>query len=202
MCFHHHCAAGLFKVSLGAHATRLYWLCSPTLKKKDWSRDFFNFFFVCEQWRNAEDSPSWACYLQWGREGEMEFPCHILGLNLPDLDPAIPVLTLVAALTIQGYTITGIYKEPRFSEVSVDFEISAFRDLSWENLRKPAGKPAPQLLLQTQCCQCVCSSRSLFKILCLLGFSKYSPFVPIVIHTLFLSPLCDSVRVTSLFYFS
>lgn len=60
----------------------------------------------------------------------MEFPCHILGLNLPDLDPAIPVLTLVAALTIQGYTITGIYKEPRFSEVSVDFEISDFRDLS------------------------------------------------------------------------
>lgn len=70
---------------------------------------FFLFFFGCERWTDAEDSPFlWACYLQWGRDGEMEFPCQILVLNLPDLDPAIPVLTLVAALSameIQGYTV-------------------------------------------------------------------------------------------------
>lgn len=49
----------------------------------------------------------------------MEFPCHILELNLPDLDTATSVLTLVAALSameIQVYncwSIVAMYKFPQ-----------------------------------------------------------------------------------------
>lgn len=214
MCFHHRCAAGCTTACLKSAWVPMQHGCIDFVVLQ-WRKkiDLFYYLFICEHWTNAEDSFSFSLGLLLAVRGRgwdgvsLSYP----GAESARSGPSNACLdSCSSTMEIKGYTVTGALWEYITNQ---DFQkclwiltsqtSGIYPEETWGNLRKPAGKAAPkQLILQAQCCQCVCSSRSLFKILCLLGFSKYSPFVPVVIHTLFVSPLCDSVRVTSLFYFS
>lgn len=99
----------LFKVRLGVHAIWLYWLCSPTLKKKDRSGDFLNSFLSV----SIEQMLRILLFFVTCSGGErvrgvsLPYPGAESGRSGPSNTCLDSCSLALSSMKIQGYTVIG-----------------------------------------------------------------------------------------------